>query len=280
MSRPIKLTFLKAGLLTLVVDKSRVGYQKFGVPVAGAMDAESAKLANWLVGNDTNTSLIEINLVGPQIQFKSDCQIALTGADISPTLNGAPIEMYKTLSVAKGDILEFGEQLNGSRSYLAIRGSWKVVDWINNDSPKNSPTLKNLNSIEITSSGNTTPYRKAEKPTSKEQTLILHMMEGPEFDLLSDEVIKIMLNIKFELLPASNRMGYRLFPNLPPVGASIISSGVVPGTLQITEEGYPILLMKDAPATGGYMRVLNVMKEDISKLGQLKAGDSLKFKLD
>lgn len=279
MSRAIKLTFLKAGLLTLVVDDTRVGYQKFGVPVGGAMDAKSAKSANWLVGNSPNTSLFEINLVGPQIRFETDCQIAISGADISPTINGLGVAMYQTRTLKRGEVLKFGKLNEGSRAYLAIGGSWNVSNWMDKDSPKNSPTLKNLSSIEIKSTRKLSPNRKVEKPKLSESPVIIRAIQGPEYGLLPEDVNKILLKTTFKLLPASNRMGYRLSPNLPKIGSSIISSGVVPGTLQITQEGYPILLMQDGPATGGYVRALNVITEDMPKLGQLKSGDSFKFNL-
>ena len=279
MNKPIQLTFIKSGLLTLVVDNTRIGYQKYGVPVGGAMDAKSAVLANWLVGNNPNTTLFEINMVGPQIRFEAECQIAITGADISPTINGLGAAMYQTLELKRGEVLKFGKLNEGSRAYLAIGGSWNVSSWMDNDSPKSNPTIKNLSSIEIISTGNLNPNRKVEKPKLSKTPVILKVMQGPEFDLLTDDVSTTLLATTFELLPASNRMGYRLSPNLPQIVASIISSGVVPGTLQITQDGYPILLMKDAPATGGYIRALNVISEDMSALGQLKAGDSLKFSL-
>lgn len=279
MNRPIKLTFLKTGLLTLVVDNTSVGYQKYGVPVGGPMDAKSAGLANWLVGNTPNTSLFEINIGGPQIRFETDCQIAITGADISPTINGIGAAMYETRTLKRGEALKFGKLNEGCRAYLAISGSWNVSDWMNTDSPKSSQTLKNLSSIEIKPTGKLSPYRKVEKPKLSESPVIIRAIQGPEFELLPEYVSKILLNSTFELLSASNRMGYRLSPNLPKIGTSIISSAVVPGTLQITQEGYPILLMQDAPATGGYVRALNVISEDMPNLGQLKAGDSFKFNL-
>ena len=279
MSDLIKLTFKKAGLLTLVVDDTKVGYQNYGIPVGGPMDTESAELANWLVGNDTRSALLEINVIGPEIQCESNCQIALTGANISPTLNGTRIKMYETLTLGKDDILKFGELRNGCRSYLAIRGSWNVTDWMQNDSPKNRPNLRNLNRIEIRSLEKLPKSRTAERLVFSGQPLVINVIKGPEFEHLTEDAVQTLLHTNFDLLPESNRMGYRLAPNVPSIGSSIISSGVIPGTLQITEDGCPIMLMKDAPTTGGYVRAFNVVTEDISKLGQLKAGDSLAFNL-
>ncbi len=277
MTSLLKLKFIKTGLLTLVVDNSRMGYQKFGVPVGGAMDVDSANKANELVGNETQSSLLEINMMGPKIQFKNNCQIAITGANISPIINNEPIKMYETLSISKGTILQFGNLVNGTRAYLAIRGKWKVKDWMDEESPRVVSSINSLNSIKITPFGNFVPVRESDKIDFEHSNVVIKVIKGPEFDWLDNKVKSVLLKTTFYLLPASNRMGYRLSPNLPTIGKSIISSGVVPGTLQITEDGYPILLMQDAPATGGYTRVLNVISNDMPKLGQLKAGDSLRF---
>ncbi len=279
MTKLVKLKFLKAGLLTLVVDSSKLGYQKYGVPTGGAMDTVSAEKANWLVGNEMNTPVLEINMVGPQILFEDDCQIAITGADISPVINGASIKMYETLTLRKGSILQFGRLNSGSRAYLAIKGNWSVPDWLDANSAKNISTLESLHKIEIQHGELFISNRKTSKPIIPKGQATVKVMNGPEFNLLPNEVRYNLLNSTFKLLPASNRMGYRLTPKLPEIGMSIISSGVVPGTLQITEKGYPILLLQDGPATGGYVRALQVISEDMCKLGQLKAGDILNFKL-
>lgn len=279
MSKSIKLTFLKTGLLTLVVDSSRIGYQQYGVPVGGAMDSESARIANWLVGNESNSALLEINLVGPKIQFENDCQIAITGAFMSPTISGNNTEMNETLLVKKGEILNFGKLATGSRTYLAVRGSWQIAGWKNEDSSQNRFMVQGLNNIQILSPKMRSPHLKVTRSITVSRPVILKVMQGPEFDLLTKDVKQELLSAVFKLLPASNRMGYRLSPTLPKIGSSIISSGVIPGTLQITQDGVPILLMQDGPATGGYVRALNIVSEDLPQLGQLKAGDSLKFEL-
>lgn len=277
MDKHIKLKFFKKGLLTLVVDKSKIGYQKYGVPVSGPMDMDSADKANWLVGNEAGTPVFEINILGPKILFEDPCQMAITGADISPSVDDIKVNMYETLSLHKGAILQFGKLTSGCRAYMAIRGKWKVTNWIIAGSPINVSSLKSLSSIDIEAPKSSASKRKIKKPTISQGLTTLNAMRGPEYELLSKEVRKKLFNTIFKLLPASNRMGYRLTPELPKIDISIISSGVVPGTLQITQEGFPILLMRDGPATGGYVRALNVISDDMSKLGQLKAGDTIKF---
>ncbi|MCF6359368.1 MAG: biotin-dependent carboxyltransferase family protein [Cyclobacteriaceae bacterium] len=275
MSKQVNFQFLKPGFNTLVVDNRTQGYQKFGVPIGGAMDSVAAEKANWLVGNKSEESLLEITLSGPQIIFKEKSQIALTGADISPEINEKKVEMYETIMVSKGELLTFGKILNGCRAYLSVRGQW--ID--KNGIKEEGSLLNRLNRIKIKPIQPLTSIRKGERPKIKYNPLVVNVLKGPEYDILPPETINTLFLSKFTLLPDSNRMGYRLIPSLSPIKKSIISSGVVPGTLQITEDGFPILLMKDAPVTGGYTRALNVLSKDLSKLGQLKPGDSLRFVL-
>lgn len=277
MSKPIKLNFLKTGMLTLVVDGSRIGYQKYGVQAGGPMDDESAKLANWLVGNQPVGPVLEINMIGPEIKFIGSCQIAITGADISATIDGEPVNINETISVENASILKFGKLVDGCRAYLAIRGEWNFNGWMDVDSPVSLSTISSLNSIEIIASNNFVQKRISPKRKINSDVKSIRVLRGPEFEWLGEEVKEKLFETTFYLLPASNRMGYRLTPNLPQVGASLISSGVVPGTLQITQDGNPILLMKDAPATGGYVRALNVISDDMPPLGQLQSGNALRF---
>src|SRR5699024_5765934 len=96
------------------------------VPIGGAMDKLSLRLANILVGNDENEGAIEVTLLGPQIEFLNNGIISITGADLSPKINGKDVSLWATIEVSKGDILTFGRINYGCRSYIAIRGGIDV----------------------------------------------------------------------------------------------------------------------------------------------------------
>ncbi len=275
MSKRIKFQFLKPGFHTLMVDNNALGYQQYGLPVGGPMDEVAAETANWLVGNLPNSPLFEITLKGPEIIFEDDCQIAITGANISPKIDGSDAPQYETICITQGQTLSFGKLISGCRAYLAIRGKWMQED---QKTSKKLP-IERLNAISIEKVGWLGSLRRKEMPQPEGSTLVVNVKKGPEFRLLSESLKAALFETTFKLLQDSNRMGYRLSPKLPAINESIISSGVVPGTLQITEKGNPILLMKDGPATGGYVRALVVIKKEVSKLGQLKPGDKLTFRL-
>ena len=111
------LTIVKPGLLTTIQDLGRYGWQKYGIVVSGAMDPIAHRLANILVMNDENCPTLEMTLVGATLRFEENTVIALTGADMSPRLNGRRIPIGTAIAVEKGDVLEFGIAENGCRTY-------------------------------------------------------------------------------------------------------------------------------------------------------------------
>ncbi|HEU5409201.1 MAG TPA: biotin-dependent carboxyltransferase family protein, partial [Nitrospira sp.] len=124
--QPTRIIVVKGGWLTTVQDLGRYGYQQYGVPVAGAMDSFSAMVANRLVENPDQAAVLELTLKGPELQFEQDSVIAITGADLSPTINGSSVPIWQTILVPHGGRLSFGKPCTGTRAYLAIAGGIDV----------------------------------------------------------------------------------------------------------------------------------------------------------
>ncbi len=122
----MSFSIIRPGLLTTVQDLGRPGYQHLGVGVGGAMDAPTLRVANLLVGNEEGAAGLEITLLGPVIRFEADSFVALTGADLSPTLNGQPAPMRRPVAVRAGTVLAFGAARAGCRAYLAVAGGLAV----------------------------------------------------------------------------------------------------------------------------------------------------------
>src|SRR5581483_1283542 len=123
---PARILVVKPGLLTTVQDLGRPGWQRFGMPVGGAMDQLALRLANRLVGNPDGAAGLEITRIGPTLRFVSDARIALTGADLSPALDGRPVPLWTTVTAPPGTLLTFGERRAGARAYLAVAGGLDV----------------------------------------------------------------------------------------------------------------------------------------------------------
>lgn len=282
----LELHFLKSGLQTTIQDKGRVGFQHMGIPFGGPMDEKSARGANWLIGNPYDAPLLEITIVGPKILFKGSGSIAITGANLTPSLNKEVIPLNQTLQIGNGDVLTFGKCQYGCRCYLAVAGIWQIEKWQQSTSALNeiftpNSIIKKDDVISIDT------HQCEFKSLSASQQMIfpkevrIKIRKGPEFDAFSTEEKTQFLENGHIISNEANRMGYRLNTRLKPFKTKqeLISSGVIPGTIQISNQGQPIILMKDAQTTGGYPRIANVLETDQNILGQLKPGDKVWFSL-
>jgi antagonist of KipI len=288
MDSIITLSIIRPGLNSMVQDAGRSGYQKFGVPVNGFMDRSSARIANWLVGNPLNDPLLEITMLGPQIEIDNSCSIAVTGADISPMLNGELIPMYETHRVDSNSTLSFGKLNSGCRTYISFSGKLDVKQWLGSASASAHETqnltpqsllTKNMN-IRLISSGSLIERRFPWK-SKFESKIVARILPGPEYNYFSGETLSHFLNHEFVVGINSNRMGYRLEGTVRGFNPDkeVISSAVIPGTIQITNSGSPIILMADAQTSGGYPRLANIISADLDKVAQLKPGDTIAFQL-
>jgi biotin-dependent carboxylase-like uncharacterized protein len=274
---------IKEGLFSTIQDSGRFGYKNIGIPVSGAMDQASAKLANLLLGNDERSAVLEMTLLGPTLEFMNDTYISITGADMNPVLNKQKILLNKTLLINKGDILCLSHSTNGMRSYLGVKGGFnsetklgsksfyrgitKREKLIKNDKIKfdqaiSSPKTvnKNINDFKINRKGD------------------IKVFKGPEFDLLDTYSKDIIFNTDFTI-GINNRMGYNLVEPIKNSISSIISSPVMPGTVQLTPSGKIIILCRDCQTTGGYPRILQLDKNSINCLSQKTIGEIINFKL-
>ena len=274
----------KAGLHTSIQDLGREKWRHFGVPVSGAMDQRSARLANLLTNNEESHPVIEITMMGPQLQFTKPAIIALTGANLTPKLDGNTIRINQSVQVSSGQTLTFGGPTQGMRAYLSIKGGF--------DCPKVLGSYSQYSMI--TPSGNLQEgdrlvYQPQVASEKKHVTVhtdpqyftnqMLKVYPGPEFDRLNSLSRHTLLNNSFHIL-ANNRMGYHLtYPDIPPLHMEIITAPVIPGTVQLTPSGQLIGLMRDAQVTGGYPRVLQLTNESIDQLAQKTNGQFIQFQL-
>ena len=118
----MSVKIIQPGALTTVQDLGRFGYQESGMQPCGVMDQRSYEIANTLVGNYSGEAVLELSLFGGSYQFDSPCILALTGADMSPSLNQKQCPMNRAVRIAAGDTLTFGFAKSGCRTYLAVSG--------------------------------------------------------------------------------------------------------------------------------------------------------------
>ena len=280
-----------AGLLTTVQDSGRYGYQRYGMPVAGAMDTFSLQLANMLVGNQHDDACLETTLTGPEIIFVKPGVIAITGADMSPCKNGKPIPLYKTIEVKSGDRLSFKKLKNGCRSYIAFAGGINVPLVMGSRSTYLRAKIGGFEGRALKAGDELPLGETAGKIRIKEipkemipryqSTQTIQIIPGPEVKRFKLDGIRHFLTSEYMVTDQSDRMGYRLSGNeiMQQSGnADIISAGISPGTIQIPGNGQPIILMADRQTTGGYARIANVISVDLTLIAQLKPGDRIRFR--
>jgi len=281
------ILILSEGLHTSIQDLGRKGYRSYGVPISGTMDKYSAILANKLLNNDEKLSVMEITLMGPKILFEDHSLIVLTGADMSPELNGEAIKMNFVYEVKTSDVLSFGALLSGARSYLGVKGGFQTENKLNSFSYYNGITSKDKvqkgdrlriatyqSDLQVTSS-------KIKVKSAHFNENKLEVTKGPEFNRLTKKHRELLFSKEFKIGPHNNRMGYQIKNKLPPVkNDEIITSTTIPGTVQLTPSGNLIIMMRDCPTTGGYPRILQLTDIAINQLAQKKENDVLKFDLE
>jgi len=287
------LEIMKPGLLSTIQDLGRESYQFYGVSACGAMDKLSLRFANILVGNDQDEAAIEVTLLGPKITFMESGIIAITGANLSPKMNGKSIPMWHALPVSRGDVLSFGHSADGCcRAYIAIAGGIDVPKIMGSRSTftrgkfggLDGRALKEGDRLSIGLSkcdprflvGRSIPTKYI--PNFKDQRPIRFIL-GPQADAFTEEAIQTFTAGPYQILNESDRMGYRLEGAVINhcSGPDIISDYIITGSIQVPGSGQPIVLMSDCQMTGGYTKIGAVIGVDIPYLAQKKPGDQIHF---
>jgi antagonist of KipI len=288
MSKILKLNIVKPGLHTTVQDQGREAYRAYGIPASGPMDRDSAYLANHLLGNPPDNPVLEFTMIGPEIILEGQGQIAITGGKFDTRLDQDPLGTRQVVAIDGTHRLAIGRVLTGCRGYLAVAGTWNIGRWLGSCSTAaQNPGLVTPEShiskgmiIRVQPSGSL-HLPEITSETDHDGSKLIRVIAGPEYDHFDTATIMQLLGDHFTVSNESNRMGYRLNPSLDDYSAppEIISSGVVPGTIQVAHSGQLIILMNDAQTTGGYPRIANVLSADLSKMGQRAPGDPIKFRL-
>jgi antagonist of KipI len=284
---------VKPGWFTTVQDLGRYGYQQYGVPVGGAMDRRSFIIANRLVGNRDHDAALELTLKGPELLFETDSIIALTGADLTPSVNGTVIPLWTSLLMKAGSALSFGARRAGTRCYVAIAGGIDVPVILSSRSTHISTQTggvegRALVQGDVLMSRTPLPHTYATIRRALPKRLrpvhsspaTLRILPGPQCNVFRKDSLRVLTTNPYRLSSQSDRIGYRLEgPELVHVEAGEwISDGTAMGALQVPRDGQPILLMADRQTTGGYPKIAVVISADLHLAGQLMPGDVMRFR--
>lgn len=290
------LRVLHGGLLTTLQDRGRVGAQRFGVPVGGAMDRFSYEIANRLLGNPLDAAALEITGGNAAFEILAPTLLAVTGAPFRVFVNGEPVPLWTSMFVRAGTILQIGGRRGnrGARNYLAVAGGLDVAVLVGSRSTYLAGGWGGFGGRALRTGDVLAAYDYRCDPLmlagrswpetarpAYENGPTLRLLRGPHLDLFAADALPTLLNHAYEIGAHSNRMGYRLQgPQLAYAAPiDLPSLPVLPGVVQVPPDGQPILLMADAQPTGGYPVIGVVIGPDLPLAAQLLPGDRVRFRL-
>lgn len=287
-----RLRVINPGILTLVQDLGRFGYQHLGLTTGGAADEHAFLWANRLLNNPPNSATLEACFGGLQLQAEVATRVAITGADLQPSLNGQALPSWQTFNLSPGDHLRFGYSKNGLRTYIAVQGGFRVKPTFGSVATVMREHVGGLN-------GRGSPLQKRDclpcSPVFYEgaafstgvppeyipdyrRPLKLRVIEGQTHQLFDKDDLERVYSSTYEVSEQSDRMGMRLSGEpLKPKCAGIISEGISFGTVQVPPDGQPIILLKDRQTIGGYPKLGTVFALDAFALSQRHPRSLLQF---
>lgn len=298
------ITCITPGLLTTVQDLGRYGYLSLGIAPSGALDGFSLALANVLVGNRPGEAGLEMTLFGGSFALTDDAILAVAGADMGGTLDGAPLPINRAVRAPKGSVIAFGPAASGCRAYLAFAGGLAATESMGSKSTNLKCALGGLGGKAVAAGDSIAFARPAVVPrdlgkrfyagtraagtqpagasggSSAGARAEIRVVRGPQFDYFTESGINAFFGSDYLVTPRSDRMGTAL--DGPVVEArgktDIVSDGIPPGGIQIPSDGKPIVMLADRQTTGGYAKIATVIGADLCPFAQLKPGDAVRFR--
>lgn len=282
---------LDAGMLALLQDAGRYGYQHIGVTTGGPMDEHAFFWANRLLGNAPNAAQIEINIGRLSLLAHDDTCIALTGADLGARINGEKAAPWRTYQIHRGDRIEFGMPVAGLRAYLAVAGGLKPSTKLGSCATVVREGLGGLDGHgQKLAKGNHVGFDRSNHralacvPAGEipdyHQDLHVGVIPSYQYPYFSPSERMKFFSDTYEVSQRIDRMGYRLTGT--PIHSEldgIISEGIAFGAIQVPSDGQPIVLMKDRQTIGGYPKIGCLSALDAGQLAQRGPGALVRFYL-
>jgi allophanate hydrolase len=285
------LKVLTPGLHTTVQDLGRPGYQSIGVPVSGALDGFSLRLANALVGNPLGAPALEVLVSGPAFEVAADTvRVALAGAGAHLAIGAEKtrVEVWHSVTLPRGEIIEIVAGRQSACCYLAIEGGIAVPLILGSASTYVRAGIGGLDGRTLRS-GDVVPLAVACASERAELRLSVPMpatgdqpirvVLGPQQEYFAEAAVATLLDAEFHISASADRMGMRLDGPLLQHrrGWDIVSDAITTGAIQVPGSGQPILLLADHQTTGGYPKIATVISADLPVVGRRRPGDPVRF---
>ncbi|MDY6980345.1 MAG: urea carboxylase [Pseudomonadota bacterium] len=301
VTRPLTIDVISAGTMTTIQDyPGRIGYWDVGVPPSGPFDSYSFRLANSLLGNAESAAGLELTLNGPTLRFNNATRIVLAGAEMQASLDDQSLPFWQVVEVSAGQTLKLGKVDGaGARTYLCIEGGIECPAYLDSRSTFTLGQFgghagRALRSGDVLHFGAITGAgSKARLPESLLPGISDHwqlrVIYGPHGapDFFTEQDIETFFATDWEVHYNSSRTGIRLVGPRPQWARSdggeagmhpsnIHDNAYAIGTVDFTGD-MPVILGPDGPSLGGFVCPATVIAADLWKLGQLKAGDKIRF---
>ena len=288
------------GLATTVQDLGRPSYYHLGIPMSGGMDRLSTRCANMLVGNDEGSALLEAVFQGPTVEFTQDAIVAVTGAEITPKVDGDPRETWTAFEVKSGQTLSFGFLQSGARAYIAISGGIDVPVVLGSRSTYPLGSLGGHEGRPLAEGDELqlgAPQGKgarksvpAELRRALGDPVELRVLPGLYWHRVIEDSQRNFFSDTWKVAPDADRIGYRFrggqqlgfVERKQPFGAGSDPSNIVDGcypygSIQVPGGTEPIVLHRDAVSGGGYFMLGTVISADMDLIGQMQPHTETRF---
>jgi len=284
------IKIINSGWLSIIIDSGRYGHGAVGVPPSSALDHYAYCILNHLLGHDRDAPAIEVIGGNFALTVGADVTCAITGAKVKAFLNDQPLQPWAAFPMVKGSILKVQDVEEGFRYYVGFSGGMNLERIISSYSTnmecrfggfKGRPLQKG-DEIDFKDRKMGEPAEIPERhiPSMKPPHR-LRIVEGPEISYFTPDSVKAFAEgTVFTVSSRMNRTGIRLEAKpltfRTEADMSIISEGILPGTIQIPGDGVPIIMLHER-TIGGYARIAVVAKADQDLLAHLKPGDHVLF---
>lgn len=273
----------RCGPGTSVQDLGRLGWRRQGISTAGAADRLALAVANALVGNAADVAAVETTLAGARFRIEGGpVLLAAAGPGVTLSVDGRTVAPGASVRVEPGQSLDLGPLRGGVHGYLAAAGGIA------------SPPEMGSRSVHLRSGiggamlvpgarlavggGASGPLALARVPDH--ETGPIRIMAGPQDDWFEAGTLDRLAGAVWRIDARSDRMGRFLDgPRLLPHEGSMVSDGVLPGSIQVPPSGQPIVLMRDCQTTGGYPKIATVISADLDRLAQMQAGYEFRLQI-
>ncbi|MDR5653513.1 urea amidolyase family protein [Ruixingdingia sedimenti] len=288
------LAITRADRPALFQDLGRPGRADQGVARSGALDRHSLTEANLCVGNPPGMAALEIALGGFALRADRPVTLAVTGAPCPLTIRAAdgrqiPAPFHRPFALDAGDELVLGFPQAGTRSYVALRGGFRVEPLLGSAA---TDTLAKVGPAPLLAGDLLTPAdaparavdpdrpRPAPLPRAGE-VVTLDLIPGPRTDWFTAQAVETLFAQDWQVTAESSRVGMRLSGPVPLEkrdAAELPSEGTAMGAVQVPHAGQPVLFLADHPLTGGYPVIGVVARHHLDRAGQVPIGARIRFR--